>query len=141
MSKNVYVSVTGITTTDGERDETELVTEGEYIERNGKYMLKYKENLDSFGDDCSTVIKFDKQKVVMTRIGSANTQMIFEQGKRYLSHYETQIGSFTIGITTDRVDVQIDDNGGEVEIDYVLDINSSAKVENKLKLNIRGECL
>ncbi len=141
MSKNVYVSVTGITTTDGDSDKTELVTEGEYTVRNGKYMLKYSENLDSFGDDCSTVIKIDKQKVVMTRMGAANTQMIFEEGKRYLSHYETQLGSFTIGVSTDRVDVEIDENGGVVEIDYVLDINSSAQVENKLKLNIRGECL
>lgn len=140
MSKKVYVSVVGATTIDGEKDKTELVTEGEYMNRNGKYMLRYSEDLSDFGTRCSTVIKFDGKSVVLTRQGGTNTQMIFENGKRHMSHYETPLGSFTIGVSTDRLDVDIDENGGNVEIDYILDINSSAQVENKLKLNIRGEC-
>lgn len=139
MNKKVYVSVVGTTTIDGENDKTELVTEGEYAMRNGKYMLRYKEHLADFGTDCSTMIKIDKDTVVMTRSGSANTQMIFENGKRHLSHYETPMGSFTIGVSTDKLNVKVDSEGGDVEINYVLDINSSAQVENHLHLNIRGE--
>lgn len=140
VNKKVYVSVVGTTTIDGEKDKTELVTEGEYVNRNGKYMLRYKEHLADFGTDCSTIIKIDEGTVVMTRSGSANTQMIFENGKRHMSHYETPLGSFTIGVSTDKLDIMVDENGGSVEIDYILDINSSAQVENNLKLNIRGEC-
>lgn len=140
VSKKVYVSVVGTTVTDGESDQTELVTEGEYVIRNGKYMLRYQEDVESFGTECSTIIKFDNDTVVMTRSGGANTQMIFENGKRHISHYETPLGSFTIGVSTDRMVVDVNENGGNVEIDYILDINSSAQVENKLRLNIRGEC-
>lgn len=136
--KKVYVSIIGESTVDGDGDKTELVTEGEYAMRNGKYLLRYKEHLADVGDDCTTIIKIDDSTVVMSRNGSINTQMIFEGGKRHMSHYETPLGSFTIGVNTEELRVDVSENGGEVEIKYILDINNSAQVENYLHLNIRG---
>lgn len=139
MKKKVYVSILGSTTVDGDCDNTEFVTEGEYVQRNGKYFLKYQEQIDSDLGECSTVIKMNDDVVVMSRSGSANTQMIFEKGKRHMSHYETPLGSFTIGVSTDSLVVDVDENGGSVKVNYVLDINSSAQIHNKLHINIRGE--
>ena len=139
MNKKVYISVLGETVIDGENDSTELVTEGEFAQRNGKYLLRYKEQLGLSEDACSTIIKIDTDTVVLTRTGMANTQMIFECGKRHISHYETPMGSFTIGVSTEKMDVKVDENGGCVDIHYVLDINNSATVKNKLNLSIRGE--
>ncbi len=136
--KKVYVSIVGESTVDGDGDKTELVTEGEYALRNGKYLLRYKEHLADVGGDCTTMIKIDRETVVMSRNGNINTQMIFEKGKRHMSHYETPLGSFTIGVSTDTLGVNVDECGGEVEIKYILDINNSAQVENYLRLNIRG---
>ena len=136
--KKVYVSIVGESLVDGDGDKTELVTEGEYTLRNAKYLLRYKEHLSDDGGACTTVIKIDKDTVVMSRSGNINTQMIFEKGKRHVSHYETALGSFTIGVNTDMLSVDVDEAGGEVEIKYILDINNSAQVENYLRLNIRG---
>lgn len=136
--KKVYVSIIGTSTVDGEGDKTELVTEGEYAVRNGKYLLRYKEHLADVGGDCSTVIKIDDSTVVMSRTGNVNTQMIFEDGKRHMSHYETPLGSFTIGVSTEMLKTEVNEAGGDVEIKYILDINNSAQVENYLHLNIRG---
>lgn len=136
--KKVYVSVVGESTVDGDGDKTELVTEGEYTFRNGKYLLRYKEHLSDAGEECTTMIKIDKSMVVMSRNGNINTQMIFESDKRHVSHYETPLGSFTIGVSTDVLKVDVNEAGGVVEIKYILDINNSAQVENYLHLNIRG---
>lgn len=136
--KKVYVSVIGESSVDESGDKTELVTEGEYTLRNGKYLLRYREQLSDVGDECTTVIRIDNETVVMSRSGNINTQMIFEKGKRHVGHYETPLGSFTIGVSTDALAIKVDDNGGEVEIRYILDINNSAQVENYLHLNIRG---
>ena len=136
--KKVYVSIIGETSVNGDDDKTELVTEGEYTFRNGKYLLRYREQLSDVGDECTTVIRIDNETVVMSRSGNINTQMIFEKGKRHVGHYETPLGSFTIGVSTDALAIKVDDNGGEVEIRYILDINNSAQVENYLHLNIRG---
>lgn len=136
--KKVYVSIIGETSVDGDGDKTELVTEGEYTFRNGKYLLRYREHLADVGGECTTVIKIDTDSVVMSRNGNINTQMIFEEGKRHMSHYETPLGSFTIGVSTDLLKSKVGLDGGEVEIKYILDINNSAQVENYLHLNIRG---
>ena len=136
--KKVYVSITGMSNVEGEKDKTELVTEGEYAVRNGKYLLRYNESLSDEGDGCTTIIKIDDGSVTMSRTGNINTQMIFENGKRHMSHYETPMGSITIGVSTDLLKTAVDEDGGEVEIKYILDINNSAQVENYLRLNIRG---
>lgn len=136
--KKVYVSIIGETSVEGDGDKTELVTEGEYTFRNGKYLLRYREHLSDVDGECTTVIKIDTDSVVMSRNGNINTQMIFEEGKRHMSHYETPLGSFTIGVSTDLLKSKVGLDGGEVEIKYILDINNSAQVENYLHLNIRG---
>ncbi len=138
MSDKVYVSIVGESVVNGETDKTELVTEGDYTFRGGKYLLRYKEGLVEGEENCSTMIKFDENIITMTRTGTSNTQMIFEHGKRHLSHYETPIGSFTIGIRTDSLQVDVGENGGDVEIKYVLDINN-VQSKNNLHMNIRPQ--
>lgn len=137
MSERVYISIVGETNVDGECDKTEMVTEGDYVFRAGKYLLRYRERLIEDGEECSTIIKCDGQKVTMTRTGSANTQMIFENGKRHVSLYETPLGSFSVNILTDSLNVDVGEAGGEIKIDYALDINSSMRTQNRLHLNIR----
>lgn len=136
--KKVYVSIMGESKTCTDTDKTELVTEGEYTQKGNKYLLRYREQLSDGDMESSTVVKIDKDIVVMSRSGSINTQMIFENGKRHMSHYETPLGSFTIGVMTDDLKTDVNENGGDVRIKYTLDINNSATVENFLHLNIRG---
>ncbi|MGM9552264.1 MAG: DUF1934 domain-containing protein [Clostridia bacterium] len=139
MDKKVYVSVKGTTLIDGEEDVTELVTEGEMIFRGGKYLLKYKEQLSDDGFEYTTMIKIDTNTVVMTRTGSSSTQMVFECGKKHTSHYETPMGSFTICVSTDMLQIDVKDDGGYIRIDYVLDINNITTVENKLVISIHKD--
>lgn len=137
MSERVYISIVGESTLNGESDKTEMVTEGDYVFRGGKHLLKYREGIIEGEPESSTVVKIDGQTVTMTRSGAANTQMIFEHGKRHISHYETPMGSFTIGVMADRIDINVGEDGGEVKIDYMLDINNSMQTLNSLSLNIR----
>lgn len=138
MSKRVYVSIKGESKVNGENDTTELMTEGLYTQKGGKYLLKYRESLEEGGQDCSTVIKFDRGVMTMTRSGASNTQMIFEPGKRHISHYETPVGSFTVGIMTDSINIDVNEDGGDINVRYMLDINQGVMVENRLHLNIRN---
>ncbi len=136
--KKVYVSISGTSTVSGESDKTELVTEGEFKVLGDKYLLKYQEQLSDTGDGCTTIIKINDRTVVMSRSGSINTQMIFENGKKHIGHYETPIGSFTISVSTEELNVNMHDGGGNVEIRYILDINNQTQIENYLNLNIIG---
>ncbi len=137
MSERVYISIVGECEANGESDRTEMVTEGDYVFRGGKHLLRYKESVMEGEAESSTVLKIGDDTVTMTRSGVSNTQMIFENGKRHISHYETPVGSFTIGVTADNVNINVGENGGYVDINYMLDINNSMQTSNKLHLNIR----
>ena len=64
--------------------------------------------------------------------------MIFEKGKCHTGHYETPYGDFTISVTANEVDVSIDENGGKISIDYIMDINNVARTHNGISLDVRA---
>lgn len=86
----------------------------------------------------TTTLKIGEDGVVtLMRFGSVNTQFIFEQGQKHMSYYDTKYGTFTVGITTNIVRVDIDDKGGEVRVDYQLDIDDNKSGQNDFHMFIR----
>ena len=63
--------------------------------------------------------------------------MIFEQGQKHLVHYDTEFGSITIGVSASRVRYTLGENGGDISIDYALEIDNTVATENKLIMNVR----
>ncbi len=140
MNKNVIISITGKEqlVEASREDMIELVTEGKYYKKGSKHFFSYNETeMTGFDNGTKTTLKVDGDTVTMTRFGSINTQMVFKQGEKYLGHYETPYGSFTVGIVADEVSVNIDEKGGDIEINYLLEIDNAAKAEHNLILNIR----
>jgi uncharacterized beta-barrel protein YwiB (DUF1934 family) len=64
--------------------------------------------------------------------------MIFEKDKCHIGHYETPYGDFTISVTANKIDVSLDENGGNIDIDYIMDINNVARSRNGISLTIRA---
>lgn len=138
MNKDVFISITGRQHTGEDTNVTELVTEGKYYTEDGKYFLSYLEN--DFGESgaTTTTLKIEADGVItLTRGGASGSLMVFEKGRRHLGHYETEFGSFTVGVSSNSVKVRIDEKGGEIAIDYVLDINNITRARNDLCLKIK----
>lgn len=115
-----------------------LITEGEYSKKNGKYFMSYKETpMTGFDEGTVTTVEVDGGRVIMTREGGNNAQMVFEKGQRHIGHYETPYGSFTVGIVSDKVNVDIGEHGGSIQIGYRLEIDNRLKARHDLNLDIR----
>ena len=137
MNRDVIISVVGIESgTDGENDKIEFVTEGKYYKRGNNHYLKYNESEMTGLDKTTTTLKIDGDTVSMTRFGQINTHMVFRSGQQHLGHYETPYGSFTIGIISDDVKINIGENSGDISINYVLEIDNDTKAAHSLKLSI-----
>ena len=137
MKKDVYISIKGSQEQDGERDGVELTTEGTFYNKDGKYYLCYTEGELSGLEKCNTTLKISPDGIVtMMRRGQTNTQLVFEKGQRHTGHYETPYGDFTISVMTNSIDVSIDDNGGNIDIDYIMDINNIARSHNGISLRV-----
>ena len=139
MKKDVYISIKGRQELDGQKDNIEMTTEGHFYDKDGKYYISYNEGELSGLEKCSTTLKISPDgTVTMMRRGQTNTHLVFEKGRCHTGHYETPYGDFTISVTAKDVDVDIDENGGDLSIDYIMDINNVAQSHNGISLKIRA---
>lgn len=138
MNKNVIISVKGTQTFDNQGTNIlELVTEGKYYKKDNEFYLTYSESEVTGMKGTVTTLKISKETVTLLREGAVNTQFIFKQGKKHISHYDTQNGSFTIGVLANEVNIDVDEKGGEIWVDYLMEIDNNKTGENDFHLYIR----
>lgn len=141
MKDNYLISITGIQVLDGERDVIEMTTTGSYIQKNGHSYIGYKEYDKDNPEICSNnLIKVESDdKVIIMRNEGKQTRLILERGKRHQCHYRTIMGELMIGVFSDTIDSQLDENGGKLHVKYSLDFNSSFASENEFYIDIKKQ--
>lgn len=139
METNAWITLSGRQTVDGEEDNFELTTAGKYVKQGGKYYVSYEGSEITGYDKTTTTLKIKENNVSMIRFGEGGgaSQMIFEPNKQYTGIYRTPHGSLNVDIYTNQMRVEVDDNGGEVELDYFIQLNSTQSVRNNLRVYIR----
>ncbi len=138
--KKVMISIQGSQfDPDGEQSGVEFVTDGVFQFENGEGSFSYMESELTGMEGTKTSFTISPLGVIMTREGSLNSRMVFEAGKKHNFLYETPFGSTTMGVNTKTVNVDIDEHGGNMEIDYVVDFQHSVVGHNMFKINVREQ--
>ncbi|MFG6352598.1 MAG: DUF1934 domain-containing protein, partial [Oscillospiraceae bacterium] len=123
MTDNVIISIKGKQLyAEGSPEEMELVTAGT-LKRDGAggYTVSYQETELTGLEGTTTRLYIRDGQVTLLREGSINSQMVFEEGRRHLSMYETPYGALSIGVNTRRMRSTVGEAGGELEIDYAIE--------------------
>ena len=143
MKQNVILSIRGQQIIDNEEPEvTELVTEGVLTGNEGEgYTLRYQESELTGLEGTQTTFRIEKDCVTLLREGQVNSQMVFQEGRRHLSMYNTPYGALSIGVNTRRMKVNLDDAGGDIEIDYAIEIDHAVAGQNLFQINVRSRNL
>lgn len=134
---NVKVSIKGMQTQDDDTNDVELFTEGQFEKNGDKYILIYKESEMTGFEGTTTTVEIENERVSIIRSGNVSNQMIFLKGKKTTSYYNTQFGSLVIGVMADKMDVDITDEGGKIDISYILDINEEFIGQNNVHIDIK----
>jgi uncharacterized beta-barrel protein YwiB (DUF1934 family) len=117
--------------------EEELVEQSAQglLEKTGAgYVLTYEEpGLEG----TSTVLELEEGRAVLTRTGGFRTQMVFQEGVRHVTDYETPYGKLPLGVHTLRLHRDIREAEGEVEIDYRIDLGPQQSGTTQFRLCIR----
>lgn len=139
MDKDVILSIRGQQIFDnGEPEVTELVTEGTLSsDGDEEYTLSYQESELTGLEGTLTTFQIEKGRVTLLREGQVNSQMVFEQGRRHLSMYNTPYGALSIGVNTRKMKVDLGESGGEIEINYALEVDHAVAGENLFQISIR----
>ena len=137
---NVIISIKGSQENEFDTDEVELVTEGELVCHSAdSYTISYEETELTGLEGTTTVLHIDGPRVTLRREGTVNSQMIFEVGRRHLSMYETPYGALSVGIDTQRMKNTVGESGGDLEIDYAIEIDNLLAGRTMFRMNVRRD--
>ena len=139
MENNVIISIQGKQSFEAQDDDTiELVTEG-CLEPDGDdgYTLSYQESELTGLEGTLTTFQVEPDRVTLLRVGEFNSQMVFQEGRRHLAMYNTPYGSMTIGVNTRHLQADLTECGGDIEIDYAIEIDHTVAGRNVFQINVR----
>ena len=138
MEDNAMISLKTLQNVDGEEEvnEIELQTKGRFAEKNGKFYIIYEESELTGFEDSTTTIKVDVDAISMTRTGRYSSKMIFKKGEKRLCNYATPYGTIPVGVNPTLLASRLDENGGTVEIEYIMDIDNQDYFKNRLNLTV-----
>lgn len=135
--KDVMIAIKGMQELDGTTDGDELVTSGIYHHENGITKFSYMESELTGMEGTKTTFEIQKSLVTLTRIGTVNSQMVFEPGRKHFFMYDTPFGAFTMGVSTSSISSKMNENGGDLEIRCMIDMENSMVSRNVFKINVR----
>ena len=125
MNKAVLIHVRGrqLMETDDEQEPIEIVVPGQYYFRNGSHYLRYEEMLDDSAQTTVNYIKMSSEGVEIRKQGQVNVHMVFEQGKKNKTFYNTPYGTLQMGIAATGLELKESEDDIQMKVDYALDMN------------------
>lgn len=138
MDNNALITLTTIQYVKGmDEDVTELTTKGRYAEKDGKFYIIYEESEVTGFEDTTTTIKVSPDKMLLSRKGKFNTRMEFLPGEKRLCKYPTPYGEIAVAVKPVVFENSLEEDGGMVKLEYMLDLNNQFYAKNKLELNVK----
>ena len=118
-------------------DHTELMTEGTMELRPGGLALTYRESELTGMQGTVTTLEVLGPRVILRRVGTVSSQMVFEEGRQHTSLYETPFGELSIDIQTSYLRHSLSELGGRMEIRYSISVEHASTGKNLLQLAVK----
>ena len=140
MMKDVLISMRSIQGYDQEVQEViDFTTDGVYFQDGEAACFSYMETEVTGLEGTRTSVIVKPDHVVVDRDGSITSRMIFKEGEKNSFPYDTPFGTATLGVKTRKIRQSFNESGGDLEVDYVVDMEHALVARNKIQLNIREQ--
>lgn len=137
MSEQVIISIKAHQLYDGrEPDCMELVSAGTLEQTAEGYDISYQESELTGLEGTTTVLQVRERQVTLLRQGEVNSVMVFEEGRQHVSVYDTPMGALAISVNTRRMRSELGPNGGDIEIQYSIDVDNAATGLNLFQIHV-----
>ncbi len=122
----------------GDVDTVNLTTRGNFVYKNGSYFIIYEEtSATGYSGNVTTVQVDSSEKVSMLRHGTMPSQLVIERGKRHVCHYDSGVGSMSLGVAADEIVSHLTEQGGDVTFSYNLDTGDVHLSHNTVKITVQ----
>lgn len=137
MEENVIIKMLSIQYENGERTESELLTEGIFKLRGRLANISYKDSdATGFKGSVTSVTVRGNEYASVVRKGTANSNLTLERNKKHHCYYGTPFGNMDLGVLASEIQNNLTAEGGTLYMKYIIDINSAFVSENEIKLTV-----
>lgn len=138
MKRKAIISVSSKQTGNHE-DVIEVVTPGDFYKKENSYYAVYEETEISGMKGTTTTLKISKDKFSLIRMGSTSAKMDFDKKVKNVSMYNTPYGTLELKIETKDLSIDVDDNGGNILVNYNMSLSGQTPYNTMLKVNIKAQ--
>lgn len=138
--KDVLVKVKTVQSNENcENDTIELTAEGKFAAKDGAYLIKYSDAfLSGDNEPIHTTVKVSSDGAVsVTRSGSYQSRFVIERDKRCNCLYQTPYGTMSMGFFGEKIENNLNNNGGELSMCYTVDVNGAELNRNQMTITIK----
>lgn len=140
MKTSVVLSIRGSQRyADQEPEIIELVTEGTMEFTRGGWDITYEESELTGLEGVTTTFRVEPGKVVLTRTGKLNSQMVFQEGVEHDSLYQMAFGALMLTVKATFVFFDIVSDGGVIDLSYNINIENTEAGIIDYHLDIRAK--
>lgn len=139
MKKHVVLSICGKQSyADQEPEVIELVTDGTLEELTTDcWELIYQESALTGMEGVTTTFLVEPGKIVLTRSGKLNSQMVFQKDIAHDSLYQMDFGALMITVTARDISYNLSPEGGCIDLSYSIEIEQTSAGNIDYHLEIR----
>ena len=138
--KKALISIKGMPAmADSDDEGFELMTDGEYLLKNGISTFSYVESEMTGLDGSLTTFDVEPDRIILRRGDGLSGDMIFSENMKHHFLYETPFGSITMGIDTLSIKKNLREDGGNLEIRYDIEVDNVAVSQNLFTIDIRAQ--
>ena len=138
MKKPVLLTIRGQQTySEQEPEVVELVTEGTLEQVTEGWKLTYEESDLTGLKGVTTSFLVEPGKITLSRKGPLSSQMVFMEGQFHESLYQMEFGALMITVCASKVQYDLSENGGTIDLTYAIEIEQSAAGYIEYHLDIK----
>lgn len=142
--KEYIIHIKGVETEDDETDTVEMTALAEYDTSGKCPVIRYKEypqeesiTSEDFILNTITVDSNSKITIIKTSKGHRISYLALAREERHTCVYSYPFGHLELGIYTQDLECDINEHGGSITADYVIDFNTDVKSTHHLEITLK----
>lgn len=136
----VVLSIRGSQEYPGQPPEVlELTTDGTMEFHNGGWNISYQESALTGLEGVTTTFRVEPERVILTREGTLNSQMVFQMGVDHESLYQMPFGALLLTVRATHLFYDIVPDGGVIDLSYNINIENQEAGVIDYHLDIRAK--
>lgn len=136
MGKAVEIRVKGMKD-EASGEEITTKARGTMVYKEPYYYVSYEEKMDRESSGSSkTVLRFSDKELRVTRKGEVESVLEFLEGSIHNSLYMTTMGNFEVELTTDKLEILLEEKKSRIKADYRIGLNTMPPSYGKLEIHI-----